>query len=297
MNPWFCNMVGISGPSKNVNYNALGVVLSMWKDVVCSGSCKCCSSSRLTVPHSRGGFLPPQRRWAIQKSNSFSPGPSSSTKVHQTTCDSSTELSTLPWCNHCPHTAQVVVVIVLETKAEKALGKLLVVKVKPFSDRTLGDKYDLHCTSQESTWFEKVCHRVTFQHRLLSACVVLSLITQRCLDRSVQCYFSTHYSTLQLKPSNQRWFYCLLDKQVSVYSEGRLFSKAAISLFTASGTKMKCFFSARGKEQSQYFPWGQSAAPGGCFTLGLRVCVCACMHAYVPTHREHILLLAFHYTW
>lgn len=68
MNPWFCNMVRISGPSKNVNYNAVGVVLSMWKDVVCSGSCKCCSSSRLTAPCSRGGFLPPQRRWAIQKS-------------------------------------------------------------------------------------------------------------------------------------------------------------------------------------------------------------------------------------
>lgn len=102
----------------------------------------------------------------------------------------------LLWCNHSPHMAQAVVVIVLEMKAEKGLGKLLVVKVQPFSDRTLGDKCGLHCTSQESTWFAKACHRVTFQHRLLSVRVVLSLITQKCLDRSVQCYFSTHYSTL-----------------------------------------------------------------------------------------------------
>lgn len=61
---------------------------------------------------------------------------------------------------------------------------------------------------------------------------MLSLIMQRCLDRSVQCYFSTHYSVLQLNPSNQRWCCCLLDTQVSVYSRGRTLSMAAIGLFT-----------------------------------------------------------------
>lgn len=122
---------------------------------------------------------------------------------------------------------------------------------------------------------------------------MLSLIMQRCLDRSVQCYFSTHYSMLQLNPSNQRWLYCLLDKQISVYSKRKLFSTAAISLFTESDTKMKCFSSADWKEQSQYFPWGsqESSAPGGCFIMVLQtdskahmsVCVCVpvCPHTRV----------------
>lgn len=123
---------------------------------------------------------------------------------------------------------------------------------------------------------------------------MLSLIMQRCLDRSVQCYFSTHYSMLQLNPSNQRWFYCLLDKQVSVYSKDKLFSTAAISLFTESDSKMKCFFSADWKGQSPYFPWGsqESSAPGGCFIMELHTdskarcpCVSACL--YAPTHRSH----------
>lgn len=147
--------------------------------------------------------------------------------------------------------------------------------------------------SQKLTWFEKVCQWVTSHYRLLSTCVMLSLIMQRCLDRSVQCYFSTHYSMLQLNPSNQRWFYCLLDKQVSVYSKGRLFSTAAISLFTESDSKMKCFFSADWKGQSQYFPWGcqESSAPGGCLIMVLQrdskacmsVCVCVpvCPHTRV----------------
>lgn len=123
---------------------------------------------------------------------------------------------------------------------------------------------------------------------------MLSLIMQRCLDRSVQCYFSTHYSMLQLNPSNQRWFYCLLDKQVSVYSKDKLFSTAAISLFTESDSKMKCFFSADWKGQSPYFPWGsqESSAPGGCFIMELHTdskarcpCVSACLYAH--THRSH----------
>lgn len=156
--------------------------------------------------------------------------------------------------------------------------------------------------SQELTSFEKVCQWLTSHHRLLSTCVMISLIMQRCLDRSVQCYFSTHYSMLQLNPSNQRRFYCLLDKQVSVYSKGRLSSTAAISLFTESDSKMKCFFSADWKGQSQYFPWGsqESSAPGGCFIMALqtdsKACMSVCVCMPVCPHTGQILLLAFLYT-
>lgn len=204
--------------------------------------------------------------------------------------------------SHSFHTAQVTAVIMWRSKLKKLKKRFQWFTDKSLSERIKGDNCNLYYMSQELTWFEKVCQWVTSHHRLLSTCVMLSLIMQKCLDRSVQCYFSTHYSMLQLNPSNQRWFYCLLDKQVSVYSKGRVFSTAAISPFTEQDSKMKCFFSADWKGQSQYFPWGcqESSAPGGCLIMVLqtdyKACMSMCVHACVPTHTGQILLLSFQYT-